>query len=140
MTLLHVTARLADGPAADRLVLTHEERLVRRRRLVTEGGLAFMVDFADLVALVPGELLILSDGRAVQVLAAAERLLRVTGDLPRLAWHIGNRHAPCQVTGDALIVRDEPTMARMLLGLGASVTPLIAPFSPEGGAYGHAHG
>ena len=41
----------------------------------------------------------------IAVEAAPRRLLRVTGDLVRLAWHIGNRHTPCQVAGDHLLIR-----------------------------------
>jgi urease accessory protein len=134
----HPPGRIDDP--RDRVTLTHDERQVRRRRMVTDGGRAFMADFADMVTLVPGEVLALSDGTHVLVVAADEALLRVTGDLPRLAWHIGNRHAACQVTDGALLVRAEPTMMRMLTGLGAQVRAVKAPFQPEGGAYGHAHG
>ena len=140
MTLPVVIARLPAGVTApDNVVLTHEERLVRRRRLVSGGGLAFMVDFPELVALQPDEVLDLSDGTRLRVHAAAEALLAVRGDLPRLAWHIGNRHAPCQIGDGLLLVRHEATMARMLTGLGAQVEPVSAPFCPEGGAYGHDH-
>jgi urease accessory protein len=64
-------------------------------------------------------------------------VLIVTGDLTRLAWHIGNRHTPCQIEADHLVIRADHVLAAMLTGLGASVTPAKAPFTPEGGAYGH---
>lgn len=124
--------------AADRVMLDHEARLLRRRRLVAEGGLAFLVDLEAVTGLQGGDALVLADGRHVAVEAAAEPLLAVEGaDLARLAWHIGNRHAPCQIGPVRLLVRADPVMARMLAALGARVTPVMAPFQPEGGAYGH---
>ena len=69
----------------------------------------------------------------------------VRGPLARLAWHIGNRHTPCQIGPDHLIIRRNPVLESMLDQMGATVTLTIAPFHPEGGAYGigrtlgHAH-
>jgi len=141
LPLVHAI-RLApvDDALADTIALTHDERLVRRRRLVGAGGLAVMVDLPRMTALAPGDALDLGDGRLVGIIAAPEALVEVRGDLPRLAWHIGNRHTPCQIGPDCLIVRAERVMEAMLRGLGASLTPLQAPFFPEGGAYGPAHG
>ena len=81
-------------------------------------------------------MLVLEDGRRVKVIAAPEPLLEVAGDLARLAWHIGNRHAPCRIEAHRLLVQDDPVMADMLRRLGASVRPVAEPFEPEGGAYG----
>ena len=75
--------------------------------------------------------------RRVAVVAAEEPVVRVEGHLPRLAWHIGNRHTPCQVAEDHLVIRRDPVIEAMLKGLGATLTLHIAPFRPEGGAYGH---
>jgi urease accessory protein len=63
-------------------------------------------------------------------------------DLARLAWHLGNRHTDVQVVGDALRIRRDHVLEDMLLGLGAQLTPVEAPFDPEGGAYPthHDHG
>lgn len=131
---------------SDRVVLSYDQRFLRRRRLVAEGGLAFLVDLPETVSLQEGDAFLLSDGRAVGVQAAEEPVLRVTGDLPRLAWHIGNRHTPCQFDGMALVIRDDHVLEAMLRQLGAVVTHARMAFAPEGGAYGqgrtlgHAHG
>jgi urease accessory protein len=63
--------------------------------------------------------------------------LAVSGDLARLAWHIGNRHTPCQVEKGRLLIRRDHVLEAMLRQLGAGVEAVIAPFRPEGGAYGH---
>jgi urease accessory protein len=57
--------------------------------------------------------------------------------LVQLAWHIGNRHTPCQIEKDRLVIQDDPVIGHMLEHLGATVTQVVEPFTPEGGAYGH---
>jgi urease accessory protein len=96
-----------------------------------------MVDLPETVSLDAGDALETKDGGFVEIVAAPEPLLKVTGDLPRLAWHIGNRHTPCQIEGDHLLIRADHVLADMLHRLGASVEDVTAPFTPEGGAYGH---
>ncbi len=128
---------LPGGAAEDRVTLDHEGRFLRRRRLVSDGGRAFLVDLPRARDLVPGCVLVLSDGTRIVVEAAAEALIEVRGDLARLAWHVGNRHAPCEIGAGVLRVRDDHVMADMLARLGADTRRVTAPFRPEGGAYGH---
>ena len=125
------------GPA-DRITLDYEARFLRRKRLTAEGGLQFVVDLPETVSLEDGDALLLEDGRLVEVIAAAEPLVAVTGPaLPRLAWHIGNRHTPCEIAPDRLVIRHDHVLEEMLRGLGAELQPFDGPFRPEGGAYGH---
>jgi|GEM_PF-2000394 len=91
------------------------------------------------------------DGRAVVIVvsAQAERLIEVTCQdwtaLARCAYHLGNRHALVQVlAGEAgaparLRTANDPVMEPMLVGLGAVVSRVEAPFEPEVGAYAHGH-
>jgi urease accessory protein len=125
------------GEAADRLVLDYEGRFLRRKRLLLASGAALLVDLPETVSLAAGDALETADGRMIEVAAAPEPLLRVTGDLTRLAWHIGNRHTPCQIAADHLLIRADHVLADMLTRLGATVEPVTAAFTPEGGAYGH---
>ncbi len=125
------------GIAADQVTLGYDERFLRRKRLVTAAGLAFLADLAETTSLEDGDMFVLEDGRLIAVAAAAEPLLEVRGDLPRLAWHIGNRHTPCQILPDRLLIRRDPVLAGMLAGLDARLSEVIGPFTPEGGAYGH---
>jgi len=72
------------------------------------------------------------------VIAAKEDLLEITGDnLTRLAWHIGNRHTPCQIEPSRLLIQRDHVLRGMLEKLGASLRDINEPFTPEGGAYGH---
>ncbi|MCQ0970259.1 urease accessory protein UreE [Paracoccus sp. TK19116] len=120
-----------------RVVLDYEGRCLRRKRLTTEGGAHFMVDLPQTVSLAPGEAFGLGGGAVIEVVEAHEPVLRIAGDLPRLAWHIGNRHCPCELGGDRLVIRADPVLEAMLVQLGAEITRAFAPFRPEGGAYGH---
>lgn len=130
--------RQAGTVASDEVCLDYEGRFLRRRRLVTSSGREVLVDLAETTSLEHGDALVLENGDRIAVAAAAEPLLRITGSsLARLAWHIGNRHTPCRIEEDCLLIREDHVLARMLEGLGATVTPENAPFSPEGGAYGH---
>jgi urease accessory protein len=125
------------GPAADRILLDYEGRFLRRRRLTAEGGTDFLLDLAQVTSLDHGDALALDDGRLIEIAAAPEPLLEVRGDLPRLAWHIGNRHTPCEIRDDLLVIRRDHVLADMLTRLGAALTEVEGPFRPEGGAYGH---
>jgi len=123
---------------AETCTLDYDGRFLRRKRLSTDAGRAFIVDLAQSTSLDDGDALELEDGSRVVIRAAVEDVLIVTGpDLARLAWHIGNRHTPCQIDTDRLVIQNDPVIGHMLAHLGASLTPASAPFTPEGGAYGH---
>lgn len=124
--------------AAAHCALTYDDRFFRRKKLTVTEGWSFVADFGQTVSLNHGDALELSDGRLVEVTAAPENLLAVTGgDLPRLAWHIGNRHTPCQIEATRLLIQNDPVIAHMLDHLGATTTEVTESFTPEGGAYGH---
>jgi len=133
--------------AADIITLDHDARHRRRIALTADNGLAFLLDLPRAVVLLDGDGLQLDDGRLVRVKAADEPLMRVTAgagaSLARLAWHIGNRHLAAVIGEDHLLLREDHVIAAMLQGLGATVTHVHAPFTPEQGAYsggGHSHG
>lgn len=110
------------------------------------GGIDFLVDLAEVTNLTGGEAFRLDDGRLIEVRPGVEPCLSVTGNLTRLAWHIGNRHTPCQIEPLRLVIRQDHVLKAMLEQLGAKVTETVEPFRPEGGAYGmgrtmgHEHG
>ncbi|MEM9975275.1 MAG: urease accessory protein UreE [Pseudomonadota bacterium] len=135
--LPRATAIARNTTGAETVSLDYEARLLRRKRLETASGTAFLVDLAESVSMDAGDSFVLEDGRYIEVLAADEALIEVTGDLPRLAWHIGNRHTPCRIEANRLLIRDDHVLAAMLRQLGAETQAVHGPFSPEGGAYGH---
>ena len=124
--------------AARPCTLTYDDRFLRRKVLTDAEGLRFLVDLEHTESLDEGDAFDLGDDGLVSVIAAPEALLEVRGDdLVRLAWHIGNRHSPCQIAGDRLLIQHNHVMADMLAHLGARVREVSEPFTPEGGAYGH---
>lgn len=122
---------------ADCVVLTYDQRFLRRRKLHTQDGAPFLVDLAQTTSVNQGDAFELDDGKLVEVIAAQEDLLEVRGDLIRLAWHIGNRHTPAQIEPSRILIQRDHVLKEMLATLGASLSDINEPFTPEGGAYGH---
>lgn len=138
MSLPRATSVAHASTADDVIALDYAGRLLRRKKLVSDGGLAFLVDLAETVSLDAGDAFVLEDGRRIGIRAADEPLVEMRGaDLPRLAWHIGNRHTPCQIEPDRLLIAQDHVLEAMLAHLGADTRHVTEPFRPEGGAYGH---
>jgi len=129
--------------AIDRVVLDADQRHRRRIVLTGERGTQFLLDLPHATALRDGDGLVLDDGTIVRVSGKSELLVEITAtsaaELARLAWHIGNRHTEMQIVGDKLRIRRDHVLEDMLRGLGAHLTPVEAPFDPEGGAYARDH-
>ena len=127
------------------VTLAFGDRHRRRIVLADDGGAEFLLDLPTATQLSDGDGLALEGGGVIAVRAAEEQVVDVTcvtaEDLGRIAWHVGNRHMPAQVLPGALRVPADHVLIEMLRGLGATVTPRLAPFQPEGGAYAgrHAH-
>jgi urease accessory protein len=83
------------------------------------------------------------DGRHVRVVAADEDVMDARSDhantLARVAYHLGNRHAPVEIGDGFVRFSRDSVLATMAEGLGATVTARRAPFEPEAGAYGGRH-
>src|SRR6195952_2346581 len=130
---------------ADTVVLDFDDRHRRRMAMTGTRGLEFLLDLENAIALRGGDALVLEDGRLIEVVAAPEPLAEILCNDPqhlgRVAWHLGNRHLPTQITAKGLRIRRDHVIEAMVKGLGARVIEIEAPFDPEGGAYaggGHA--
>lgn len=144
--------RLAAGhwPAAEAVAtvtLDFDDRYRRRIRLTDDAGEPFLLDLADATRLEDGDGLRVDGGGVIAVRAADEPVAdaygRTPGETARIAWHLGNRHTPIQVLQDGGVrIRHDHVLVAMLRGLGATVTELHGPFTPEPGAYetGGGHG
>ncbi len=126
----------------DVIVLTHEERHLRRRVLTMQHGDDVLVDLPQARVLAHGERLLLEDGRHIEVIAAEEDLMEVRASpavsLAELAWHIGNRHLLAQIEDRRILLPRDHVIRDMLRGLGAWVRNVSEPFEPVRGAY-HRH-
>lgn len=135
------TTASAEG-ANDAVALDLEGRRRRRHVVQTRSGESVLVDLAEAPSLKHGQGLLLEDGTVLRVEALPEPVIEIKADnLVKIAWHLGNRHLPTEIRGDALRVRPDHVIEAMLEGLGASLQRLEAAFEPETGAYGqHHHG
>jgi len=134
---------LYDGPepATDSLQLDFSARSKTRQRVRLGSGeeAALMLERGTILR--GGQTLKASDGRIVAIIAAPEALLeaRCQGPLAlaRAAYHLGNRHVSVEIGDGWLRIQADHVLEHMLLGLGATVRALHAPFEPESGAYAH---
>jgi urease accessory protein len=112
----------------------HRRRLAQR----SASGVEFLLDLAEARALRDGDGLPLDDGTVVRVVASPEPVADVDAAphlLLRVAWHIGNRHVPCELLPDRIRIARDHVLEAMIRGLGATVRHVDAPFHPEAGAY-----
>lgn len=139
--------------AIDSITLDRQARHRRRVLLTTDRGHELMLDLADATYMAGGDALDLGNGTCVKIVAAPETLLEIhthgVTELARIAWHIGNRHTPAEITPGAIYIQPDHVLEEMVIGLGAHVHHVTRPFEPEGGAYGgkgplleshHSHG
>jgi urease accessory protein len=137
-----------ERPLADTVILDYAQRSAGRVTVTGSNGTVVDIDLQLPVRLRTDDLLVLEDGRLVEVVAAPEPLIEAraadVGALSRLAWHLGDRHIPVQVLTNRVRARREPAVETLLASLGAKTTMIDAPFEPEGGAYAlsqaHDHG
>ncbi|MCG7497402.1 urease accessory protein UreE [Vibrio sp. Of7-15] len=91
-----------------------------------------------------GEQLISTCGLCVEIKAAPEQVSTVYCNdallLTRVSYHLGNRHVPLQVAAGWVRYQHDHVLDDMVKGLGADVVAEVAPFEPEGGAYGGSSG
>jgi urease accessory protein len=134
----------AGTPPIDVVVLTHDERHLRRKLLHMVHDDVVMLDLKEPVVLEHGDLLMLEENAGfVEVIAAEEPLLEITPRDPmhqiELAWHLGNRHLAAQFDEGRILIERDHVIKAMLEGLGAAVKEVSEPFHPLHGAY-HSHG
>jgi urease accessory protein len=124
----------------DTVTLEREARWRRRIAMESDRGHKFLLDLPEATYLAHGDALELSNGALVKVQAAPEELMEIHAHdalaLARIAWHIGNRHTPAEITAHAIYIKPDQVLAEMVEGLGAHVHAVKRPFEPEGGAYG----
>ena len=66
--------------AAAHVTLSYDDRFLRRKVLTTDAGERFLVDLPQTMSLNHGDAFELTDGRLIEVIAANEDLLEITGE------------------------------------------------------------
>ena len=148
--MVEIKAKLKTRAAAYRvqvqgqLQLPFESRQKSRLRAKLASGeeVALMLPRGEILR--GGDLVTASDGRVIEVVSEQEKLLHIECATPaalaKAAYHLGNRHVPVEVGEGYLRIAPDHVLEEMLKGLGAKLRPIEAPFEPEAGAYGGAHG
>jgi urease accessory protein len=125
-----------------RLELPFDSRQKSRLRAKLASGEEVAVLLPRGEILRGGDLVTASDGRVIEIIAVPEKVLHIeSSSLPKVAYHLGNRHVPVQVGDTFLRIAEDHVLEEMLRKLGATVSHVEAPFEPEAGAYagGHQH-
>ena len=124
------------------LALTAEERTRSRHRFEIDGQTVFL-RLPRGTVLHDGD--ILQDeinSNLVRIAAKPEPVLTALAETPlllRAAYHLGNRHVPCEITASYLRLLPDSVLRSMLEQLGLKIKEEVLPFQPEMGAYGHTH-
>jgi urease accessory protein len=133
----------SDGPEVLpilKLVLPFDLRQKSRLRATAQNGEEVALILPRGRVLRGGDRVTATDGREVEIVAAPEKLLHIeSGELARVAYHLGNRHVPLQVGPGFLRIAEDHVLEELARKLGARVSHVEAPFEPEAGAYGHQH-
>lgn len=136
-------AAVKQDRVVETLTLDHDDRNRRRVALKGDGGLDILLDLDKPTALGDGDAVRLEDGSLVLIRAAAQKLIEIRAENPlrlmRVAWHIGNRHTPAEITADAIYIESDHVLAEMVRGQGCAMSEVERPFQPERGAYDHGH-
>jgi urease accessory protein len=144
--MIELTAKLESGAhrsLCGQLSLPFELRQKRWLNTALVSGEEVALRLPRGATLRGGDLLMASDCRVIEVIAAAERVVHVACatacELAQAAYHLGNRHVPLQIGDGFLRLSENHVLEEMLRGLGAKLSIIEAPFEPESGAYARAH-
>ena len=127
------------GVASDEdfIELSYDERFLRRKKLTSYNGIEFLVDLKNTISLKKNDMFKLDSGLLINVRYKIEELLEIKGNnLMHLIWHIGNRHIPCQIEENRILIQNDKVIEEMILRLNGQTKVVLEAFDPEGGAYG----
>jgi urease accessory protein len=143
--MLKVYERLTGSKEAQAiLVLPFELRQKSRQRASLQDGreIGLMLERGEILR--NGDCLLAEDGLVIRVEAAQEHVSTVHCDdtlmLARASYHLGNRHVALQIGQGWLRYKHDHVLDDMIRHMGLEVSDEMAPFEPEGGAYGGGHG
>lgn len=127
------------GDAIDVVMLDHTQRARSQITVTGLRGNEIFLGFEDRVTLRNNDALVTDKGEFVEVIGKPEPLMEIRpaseADLVRIAWQLGNHHLAMQIVGGKIRTLANDAVAASMLGMGAKVLKIEAPFDPEGGAY-----
>ena len=92
----------------DTITLTYHDRFIRRKKLISDNKIEFLVNLPKTVSLSENSSFVLENGSLILIKYAKEPLLEIVSEnLMKIIWHIGNRHIPCQIELDRLLIQED---------------------------------
>ena len=117
----------------DFIELSYDERFLRRKKLTSYNGIEFLVDLKNTISLKKDDMFKLDSGLLINVRYKIEELLEIKGNnLMHLIWHIGNRHIPCQIEENRILIQNDKVIEEMILRLYGQTKVVLEAFDPEG--------
>ena len=121
----------------DQISLTYQERFIRRKKLISDKGVEFLVNLKEAKNIDENQFFELDNGKLIKIISKKENLIEVTGDnINKIIWHLGNRHVQVEIKNNKVLIEDDPIILDMILKLKGNVKKVFEKFNPEGGAYG----
>ena len=114
------------------------------KKLKTDNGAEFLVNLEETISVNENNYFELDNGKLIKIILKEENLIEITGNnLKQIIWHIGNRHLPCQIEDDRILIQNDSVILEMIKKLNGHTKKVFEKFKPEGGAYGmgrtHSH-
>jgi urease accessory protein len=125
----------------DTLLLDYDQRQRLHGSHRALRGTEVEMALAQAVPLQTDDRLILDDETLIEIVARPEPLYELRAassfDLARIAWMLGDRHCPAEISERHLRVRRDTAIEALLVNAPVKILAIEAPFEPEGGAYSH---
>ena len=143
-TCYEIVDKLSNQNILGYISLTYENRFLRRKKLISDEGIEFLVNLSETKSLNNNQAFKFENEDIIVIKSKKENLLQIKSEnLIKLVWHIGNRHIPCQIEKKRILIQNDAVIKEMILKLQGKITNVSEPFNPEGGAYGigrtHSH-
>jgi urease accessory protein len=127
----------------DTLLLKFDDRRKQQGFVFGGKGTCIEFDFPAPPCLHTDDLLVLDDGKLVEVVADIEPMLEVRAKdfaaIARLVLALGNRHVPVQILTNRIRLQKRPEIELLVTEHGLGAVEMTAPFEPDEGVHGHAH-
>ena len=131
------------GEIMDTLLLKFDDRRKQQGFVFGGKGTCIEFDFPAPPCLHTDDLLVLDDGKFVEVVADIEPVLEVRAKdfaaTARLVLALGNRHVPVQILTNRIRLQKRPEVELLVTEHGFEGVEMTAPFEPDDGAHGHGH-
>ena len=106
----------------DTITLTYHQRFIRRKKLISDNNIEFLVNLPETVSLIQNNGFLLANGSLILIKYAKESLTEIVSEnLMKITWHIGNRHIPCQIEPKRLLIQEDKVIEKLIIKLGGSI-------------------